>query len=449
MENRNTIYYTLKYERTDTLHKKGEVIVIPSGELPIGQQEDCMVLFKNGTEFEDEQFAVIRPTRNPGEWQIIPTSEHISTSVNGIPVNLVHYLNDGDRITFDDIEQELLFKVHYDNKCNAAEGIQTIAAPISNKFLSLIIAIPIILFSLLAAYLFIEKSTETERNKLLDSLHASILQISVDSVIYVEITPDGEHVLRTFSYQNSEGHIINGTAFLTTDSTIVTARHCIEPWLNDPSIATANTPKEAKSVPSSWAMEAETYNQLHESDTSYRVVAICNFYQGQNGTMQFGRSYKSSEFIIDTSRDHIVEKGDFKNVYYWRSIKETYSNKDMILDDVAWAKTDSIGGIILAKEEELQELLASRPHFYFMGYPDHNTMRGFSTTEGKMQMEYAVGNVIAHDGNLIHGYSGAPAIVINRNKAYAVGVVSRLDANGGGRSYSVPVSELKTKGEKR
>lgn len=438
-----TTYYTLKYGATDSLHKKGEQIVVPSGELCIGQQEGCKVLFRNNTDFEDEQFAIIRPTRNEGEWQIIPTSEHIMTYVNGSPVKLVHYLNDGDRISFDDEVQELLFNTHHDDKMSAANGIQVVAAPMSRKLIAFIIILPLVLFGCVMGYIFHSNKAESRRTAMLESLTPSILQISVDSVLYM----DGDSILGEFSYQNYEGHVINGTAFLTNDGRLITARHCIEPWLNE-NVDEADTPDEVKSIPAQWAMKAETYNQ--ENDTrSRRVIAICNLYRGQNGTEVFGRSYRSSEFVVDDTRDQIVEKGDFENTYYWRSIKETASNKEMMLGDVAWVTTDSIGKLTTAKQENMKALLPSRQTFYFMGYPDHKTMSGFSREDGKLQIDYEEGSMLAHNGNLIHGYSGSPVIVIADGKAYVVGVVSRIDANGGGRTYSVPVTELKEKGGKK
>lgn len=449
MENNEVSYYTLKYQQTDALHKKGEVVVVTTGELRIGQQDDCKVLFHNNTDYENELYAIIRPTCNEGEWQLIPASEYIKTYVNGNPVDLVHYLNNGDRITFEEEEQELLFEAHRDDKYNAAAGVQMIAAPISRRLIVCMIAFPIILFLPIVGYIIKGNYDEEQREALLADLHRSILQISVDTVQYIEVTSQGERVLKEFSYQKSEGHIINGTAFLSLDSCIVTARHCIEPWLNDPMVAKANKPSELKSIPSQWAMEAETYNQTHESDTIYRVIAICNVFTGQNGTEKFGKPIKSTDFFVDYSRDIVIEKGDFDTVFYWRSIKETYSNKEVMLGDVAWKRTDGAGQLTLATRNELTSLLADRPQLYFMGYPDHNTMRGLNREEGKLQMDYVEGSVIAHNGNLIHGFSGAPVIIIEKQKAYAVGVVSRIDANGGGRTYSVPVTELLHKGGRK
>lgn len=442
MENSINVCFSLKFGKTDSFHKKGELVIVRSGELHIGQQEDCAVRFANNTDYEDEQYAVIRPTRNEGEWQIIPVSEYIDVYVNGAPVILLHHLNDGDRISFDGEDQELIFKICRFGTSDTAKGVVVVPAPHFAKSFAVLAALTLVLLSLLGGYMFKVESAERRTNRMLDALRESVLQVSVDSVLFVERTTDGEKVLRTYSYLEEEGSVINGTAFLTSDSRIVTARHCIEPWLNNLNVTDADMPEDLTCRPSRWAMEAETYNQTHESDTSYEVVAICNFSGGRNGSGESVRSYRSSEFFVDRTRDLIVEKGDFQNVFYWRSVEESGLSKEMMLGDVAWARTDSIGLLILAGEDTIDELLTGRQLFYFMGYPDHKTMRGLTVTEGHMQMEFEKGGMIAHDGNLIHGYSGAPAIVLKGHKAYVVGVVTRIDANGGARSYSVPVNEL-------
>lgn len=442
MENNENVCFSLKYGKSDSVHKKGELVVVRSGELRIGQQEDCEVRFTNRTDFEDEQYAVIRPTRNEGEWQIIPVSEYVDVYVNGVPVILLHHLNDGDRISFDCEDQELIFKICRFDASDTAKGVVVVPAPHFAKSFALLTALTLVLLSILGGYVFKAGSAERNTNRMLNALRESVLQVSVDSVLFVERTTDGEKVLRSYSYLEEEGSVINGTAFLTSDSRIVTARHCIEPWLSDRNVADADGPEDLTCQPSSWAMEAETYNQTHDSDTSYAVVAICNFTRDHDGDGKSVRSFWSSEFNIDRTRDLIVEKGDFKNVFYWRSIEESGLSKEMMLGDVAWTKTDIVGQLSLAGEDTIDELLTGRQLFYFMGYPDHKTMRGLAVTEGHMQMEFEKGGMIAHDGNLIHGYSGAPAIVLKGHKAYVVGVVTRIDANGGGRSYSVPVNEL-------
>lgn len=449
MEDKTTTYYTLRFEQTDATHRRGETVVVSSGQLRIGQQQDCKVLFANNSDFEDEQYAVVRPTQIPGEWQLIPTSEFVATYVNGTPVKLVHYLADGDRITFDGERQELLFSTHTDAKFDASQPIQVVAPALSRKLLAALVAVPLVLFAALAVFIIRDKASASATDRMLLSLRPSILQISVDTVRLVEVTSEGERVIDEYSYLSQEGHVVSGTAFLTTDSCIVTARHCIEPWLNDPAAEEAETPEELSSTPTRWAMEAETYNQMTESDTTLRVVAVCNFHRGPDASEHFGRSCLSSEFHTDRSRDYIMEKGNFERLYFWRSIKETYSNKEMMLGDLAWVRTDSLGSIPLASTADIKTALPSRQTLFFMGYPDHKTMHGLSVEDGKLEMDFVPGTMIAHNGNLIHGYSGAPTLVIMDSKVYAVGVVSRLDANGGGRTYSVPVSEMNRKEEGR
>lgn len=447
MENKTVTYYTLRYEHTDSLRNKGERIAVPSGDLRIGELDDCTVRFKNTTPYEDEQYAVIRPTRNKGEWQIIPTSEYVSTNVNGMQVQLVHYLNDGDRITFGNQEQELLFNIHHDDKIDVTKGVQMITGPMSMGLIVFLISLPVVLFLFIAGILIQDHFEDIMQKELISSLHSSVLKISVDSVLYIESTSQGDSILDSYSYRNAEGHVVSGTAFLTDDARIVTARHCIEPWLNDTEADKANSPDEVSSLPTRWAMEAETYNQLHGQDTIRRVVSICKFGRGKVGYEVFGKTYRSSQFEVDTSRDHLVEKGDYDHVYFWRSIRETPSYREMILGDVAWIECDSIGRIRIAPHDMMVNLLSAKPTLHFIGYPEYTTDNSIDNKECSITKDYESGNLIVHNCSLPHGYSGAAAIVIHGDEAFAVGVVSRLDANGAERSYSVPIVELKKRKE--
>lgn len=434
-------YYSLRYNLNDRLHKRGESELGAADEIHIGQQENCGVRLENNTEYEDELFAIIRPSRNDGEWQLIPASSYVETRVNGLPVELVHYLADGDVISFDGEEQEIVFHLHYDNLYT--KGEHHIAAPMSGRLIAMLVTIPIVLFSLLAGYLIHKEKAEQREVKLIEVLRPSVLQISVDSVFYVRVVGNDMTVIDKFSYEEGEGHVKNGTAFVTVDRRIITSRHCIEPWLNDGEIREKNLPGEIKSVPTRWALEAETYNQLHDGDTTYHVVAMCNLSRGRLGTDPFGHSMLSTEFQYCSKRDDIVEKGDFRHEYYWRSITGTYSRKDMMLDDIAWAPTDSTGKIHLATSEEMRSIMSLRQELVFMGYPEHSESNGFAVGKGRVQQMFEEGEMIAHNGDLTHGNSGGPLLVLKDDKAYAVGVISRIDASGrGGRAYSVPITEL-------
>jgi V8-like Glu-specific endopeptidase len=440
-------YYTLRFLHSDNFHKVGEQIAACNDLLRIGQQKDCEVTFENSSKYEDELFAVIRPLSKVSGWQLITSSEFIHTRVNGVDVQLVHYLKDGDRISFDDDRQELLFNVHQDEKYSPEAGIVHIAPLMSHRLIVLFVTLPIVLFGILSIYVYRNKymSDDKERNLALTSVQSSILQISVDSVYYVMITPHSMTKLNGFSYANDGQGVICGTAFVTTDSLIVTARHCIEPWLNDSTAINAVRPSDLTSKPSKWAMMAETYNMMHRDTIRYAVISKCSFTYGEKGKDNYGSCYWSSDFVYDNTRDDIVEKGDFFHQYFWRSLLCRHEDHDMMLGDIAYLKTDSVGKIGFADECIMNKELSVGVKLTFMGYPDYQDI-GLEQTEGEVKLPYRKHVMIAHDGNLNHGYSGGPVLIVVNGKAYAVGVISVTDKNGDGRRYSVPVSERKRKG---
>lgn len=441
----NKKYYTLRYERTDGQHKAGERIAASAETVRIGQQEDCDVRFANDTDFADETFAVIRPCKDTGGWQLVACSEFVITTVNGTAVRLVHYLDDGDRISFEGERQELLFNIHSDSKYNADGGTVVVSAPVSRKLELAIFAILFILICIIGGYSYQIKNADRQRTAVIDSMKQSVMQISVDSVYYVERSASGTRIIGTYSYEQAEEHSISGTAFLTEDSLLITARHCIEPWLNDGTIMGANKPKDLKSLPTRWALEAETYNQTHDGDTTYLVVSVCRLYRGEKAT-DYVATYKSTDFSYDQSRDNIIEKGDFYNVYYWRSIQCGHTRRDMMLGDIASVKHCDKGRISIAKDDDMKGMLRQGQRLDFIGYPSY-IESGMEPSEGEVKLEYhnTGDEMIAHNGGLKSGYSGAPALVVKGQSAYAVGVVSVTD-EGGDRIYSVPITEINKKG---
>lgn len=449
MSEKYETYYSLKYQYGDGIHKKGEQVLAAVDVVNIGQREDCQVHFENSSIYEDELFAIIRKGSNEEEWQLVPTSPYVQTYVNGNPVSLVSYLENKDRISFEGEAQELVFQIHKDGKFNEALGVQLRSAPMPRYLIALFIILPVVLFGVVMIFFYNEKQAEKQKNELINSVTPYILQLDVDSVYYVqEVKGEYPQVLRSYSYITEESHAISGTAFVTADHRIITARHCIEPWLNDGQIANVVDCNSLTSVPTKWAVEAETYNQLHDNDTTYRVVSVCQFYKGEHGTELVGESVRSDAFYYRTDRDYIMEIGDFTHEYYWRSIKGTNSNKAMILDDVAWCNTSMDEGLYLPSTEEIDILMEDQPHLIFIGYPDYDT-KGREIQEGSLKLTFKHGETIAHDGKLTHGYSGGPVLVIKDRKIYVVGVISRVDGSGGDRMYSVPIFELVKKGGKQ
>ena len=106
-------------------------------------------------------------------------------------------------------------------------GIVKVSPPLSRRIITLFVLFPILLFGILWNENKKVENEEKRREELLLDAKNSVWQLSVDSVFYVEKTASGSRVLKHFSYIASEGKAINGTAFMTTDSFLYTARHCI------------------------------------------------------------------------------------------------------------------------------------------------------------------------------------------------------------------------------
>jgi len=436
----NKTYYTLRYCRSEESHKAGEKIAAATETVRIGQQEDCDIRFANNTDFADETFAIISPRVDKKGWKLIACSEHVRTTVNGTPLKIIHYLSDGDHISFDGYRQELLFNTHSDTAYIPSNGIVHINAPMSRKLVCALIMIPVLFLGAWIAYSVHTNNQDKLRAKTLDKAKSSIYMLSVNTVYFERIVSGDTTCIDSFSY---EGNGIVGTAFLTKDSLIVTARHCIEPWLNDAEILGVDTPNQIHSKPTLWALLAETYNQTHSCDTTYRVVSEFSLYSGDKGEQLVAR-YRSNQFVYDDSRDDIIEKGDFSHEYYWRSIRRRHARKDMMLGDVATIKTNKASDIILADSTDMVKFVTERQRLDFIGYPSYGKEEQdvMENAHGEVRHWSNTDEMIAHNGMLVHGYSGSPALIVVGSNIYAVGVVS-VTSNVGDRMFSVPATTIK------
>lgn len=432
-------YYTLRWSRPGHWYEKEHQLSAGSDTVRIGQQECCDVRLENEGIYADEIFAQIRASGKES-WQLVPISGFVACFVNGVPVTLVHHLQDGDRIHFSETEYEFLFEIRRDGHFSHT-GVRHVSS-LSFTARLLLALIPFILLGILS-YSVIKSGREGRaREKALAAVRSSVLKISVDSVFYVRAISGSSQIIRSFSYVQEEGKAISGSAFLTRDSLLITARHCIEPWLNDKSVLWSNLTLPNFPTPVQWALEAETYNQTHAPDTTFQVVSKCTLAGGDDASRRLDICFLSSDFIMDTSRDEIVEVGNFNQVYYWRSITGRFALRDMMLGDIAYVRYPQAGDIRLSPPEKLPEQLLLGTNLVFMGYPEYQTI-GFEQSEGKVRKDYTPGEMIIHSGDLLHGYSGGPVLMVRGNMVWAVGVISVLDNSGGSRIYSVPVIEMK------
>ena len=449
-------YYTLRYERSG--HQLGRSLRFAGreGTISIGQREGCDFRIENRGEFEDEIFAVIRQDETGGGWILIPVSEYVAISVNRTKVGLACRLSDGDLITFDD--DDVRFNVRNDGKYDM--GTTSSRHPAMWE----IVLAAVVVAYMVCLTLHLGRREGVIREELV-GLREYVLRISVDTVFYLRAcTGGGVDTIGCYSYVASTGKERAGTAFWS-EKGLVTARHCIQPWLNTSAIRSVQYPEDLQEGdPVRWAFEAETYNYVNENaDSLYSLVSVCTLWGGETGTTSYGR-YLSSEFRINTTYDDIVPMGGKKRACYWRSIVRRNNQTEMMLGDVAVLDTalvgsedegrihptglKSKGGIRIATPETMKDL-SQGTRLYCLGYP-HFQSGGYTFMDCTLAKGFEEGLPLSINCELQPGYSGGPVVIAKDTggsvRVSVVGVVSVGDSFGGDRVYSVPVDALPSEG---
>lgn len=452
--------YTLRYLVTDGLHHAGERLVVAAPEVNIGHTEGCEVRMANASPYADEVLAAIRQVKPEpdadGEgprWVLVRLSPFHELRVNGMPVHLLHELHDGDRIEWADQRQAFRF-VEGDSGMDVMQG-RIAAVPRSlGKRMALWASIPMVVMALagmLVWWWYEDQMPKGMTAQQVEQTRQSVLQINVDTVKLVRITDGDTTVMESVALGEGGARPIVGTAFLTTDSLLVTARHCLEPWLNDAEVLVKDDPRKVHFLPSRWALRAETYNQLNGEQAAdhLQVVSVCSLWKYEGEQATFVGRVSSSEFVMDTSRDDIVDLGDYSTELYWRSITRRHQRSDMMRDDLAVRRWTKAGTIRMATAGELAECLkGDGAVLEFFGFPDYTDLHLEHTTDRlrrplhKADDDTTLFDMLAHNGDLRHGYSGGPVMTRWGNEAVCVGIVSVTDARGADRFYSVPATEV-------
>lgn len=411
---------------------KGSILSFPGkSTVVIGQTQGCDVPLPNNSQYEDVVFAKISPNKECDGWHIVKVSTFYPIAVNGNELNRIHYLKDGDNIEIQG--QHLRFDIREGEQ--SAPAITHIHK--AGKAVWGIIGTICVILAFVGYQLY-----DNQRERITDTMKAeimaSIFSTRVDSLQLIY----RDSVVDTYAYASSPV----GTAFMTTDSLFVTARHCIQPWLN------MVLPHEYATIPkmTEWPIEkalfAETENQLSGED-EWRIVSFITLTDEDGNSMILS----SNDFKMNLDADDIVELGSYDDPRYWRSISHRYSRRDMMLGDIAVAKSDKTGNIAVANKSELQRLLNHRGvKLTFVGHPESNVngnLLDFKSDELRLPLEEMAESpghifLLAHDGGLTPGFSGGPVIVRNGRGFKAVGIVSVVDERNGNRSYSVPTSEI-------
>lgn len=398
----------------------------------IGQVDGCDIKIINHTPYADELFAKIKPNADGNGWHLIKVTTHWPISVNGVEMHRIHFLEDGDVIDFPNANCRF----------NILDGQKSEPSVVhihkNGKLIWGVIAALVVIASVVG-YRIYDSNHEKLTASMIERIEASLFTTRVDSVLLMR----GDSIVDSYVYASCPV----GTAFLTTDSLILTARHCLQPWLN------MVLPFEYAKIPSisdwtlSKALFAETENQLSDS-SEYRLVSYLTLTDEQGASF----STNSDCFFINYDFDEIVEVGSYSDPQYWRSISHRYSRQSMMLGDIAVAKSESAGNIPLALPDDLQRLLSKKGvRLEFFGHPESG-VNGSSLDHQVDELRLPINDLseepghfcmLAHGGALTSGFSGGPVIVRDGIGGFkAVGVISVIDEKNSERSYSVPVSEI-------
>lgn len=436
-------YYAITFESDDSLHKSGEQLFNADNTLHIGQTASCELKLPNLSQYEDAVYAVIEKRHDHDGWKLIrmsPFAEH-EVRVNGIPVEYVHILDNGDRITFEGQRQELLFNIREDEHYNAS-GILAIPKNKASRPLLIWISFLTIAFCIYGFYRLYDRPMTP---KMIEAAKQSVFQISVDSIKLLAVKDNDTLVMSTCL----TGLPGPGTAFLTTDSLLVTARHCIEPWLNVNDTVRMDTLSPTIPQYIKMALQAVTHEMVGDEDVTLEMESYCSISRMSAGNAVLF-SVKSTDFTMNKERDLMVEYGDFSHQYFWRSISARPRRIDMMMGDIAFMHVNAKGTITLASCKEMQAICSKPDHpVVIMGRPS-TTVNNQKAVSTDAQIKQALSfnengypdTVIFHNGDVIPGFSGGPVLAKQGFRWRAVGVVSVTDKYGGKHHYSVPVTEI-------
>lgn len=232
----------------------------------------------------------------------------------------------------------------------------------------------------------------------------------------------------TYIQMDGESELVSacsGTAFLLDDGSLVTARHCVEPWL----------------FPTN---EDELVVNAMATMGVAEVYSVIRAYYG-NQTIEL----KNRDFKQDRSHDQICEIEDGVSItVVFPGLVRGVGSKSMYGTDWACARTSRTGTI--TADYEASASLKAGEKLYVLGFP-----KGLGVNDGNKRVEpifneLSVARDGLNDGGCImitagtdHGNSGGPVFAERNGKLVAVGIVSRGDSRSAEYGHLVPVRNIR------
>lgn len=447
------MYYRLTYTASADRERMGDAVLNGTRPLSIGQGPACDVQLPDSAEYEPQVYATLLWCEERTGWILVRRTDCHRLQVNGTEVPIAQALRHGDRLTFDDgpFRTELKFEVQTDGEYDAASGL--VYRKHSSHRAYYLATVLLAAMALGTAAYTLLRPRQASLSDHTDRFRQSVYQVIVDSVyLLCDSVVDG--VRKSVSIGAVElADVAAGTAFLARDGEeylFVTARHCIEPWMDD---VEWDARPDLPSMPPEiqLALRAETGNRAAGYE-KYTLRSHCIISMG----LERYDCY-STDFFMNKSRDLVMRLDAAQGPVYWRTIFPIARRRDMELGDFAYLRADGLGGaahgcaLDLAEWADIQAFCKSKAHeVAVVGYPlndngehESSVVYGHYSGQAFSDLLPAPTGCLQHSAPINRGNSGGPVVALIGDAPKVVGIVSKADSRASqGLFWAVPVAEV-------
>ena len=295
----NMHYISLTIKGGNAYHQDGKRLKMAERIVNIGESADCDVRYETDCVQPEYYASIIRNDDNSG-WRIVKRSQHTDINIVGKgSIGYAYQLVDGDIIHFSNQQMALSFHSHFDDKYDEVG---------QNRTWQWAVAGLVGLAAIIAIILNFGNRQDGILAKDIEPLEESVYIIKVDSVRQMLITNSHEELLTPTKVLEDDAP--TGTAFLTTDGKLVTARHCVEYWIGTNLDLTTKVADMKKDDIVRWAIETETFNQIHNSDSMMCLQVFFSIFDFM-GNIKYSFASTDERVHINKEKDGLFLLADF------------------------------------------------------------------------------------------------------------------------------------------